>query len=60
MQGLNSFLFRGYMLHRTRGHWTELAILSVVASVMWWLMRLVFGIFLAVLSAAMLAYFFTR
>jgi hypothetical protein len=60
MRGLNGFLFRGYMLHRTRGHWTELAVLSIMASIIWWVARVTAGIFLAVLSIAMLGYLFTR
>ncbi len=60
MRGLTSFLFRGYILQRTRGHWAELALFSIVASVVWWLVRLLLGLFLAAISALMLGYFFTR
>jgi hypothetical protein len=60
MSGLNRFLLRGYILQRTRGHWTELVFFSIVASVVWWVARLVAGIVLAVLSVILLGYLFTR
>ena len=60
MRGLTSFLFRGYILRRTRGHWAEIAFFSIVAWIVWWLVRLVLGVLLAIISALMLAYFFTR
>src|SRR5215472_2332500 len=59
-RGLTSFLLRGYILHRTRGHWAEVAFFSIVASIILWLVRLVLAVLLAIISALMLAYFFTR
>ena len=60
MGGLVAFLFIGYLLHRTRGHWAEIVVLSVGASVLWWVIRLAAGIFLAVFGLILMGYLFTR
>lgn len=60
MGGLVAFIFLGYMLHRTRGHWAEIVVFSVTASVLWWAIRVARGIFLAVFGVLLLAFLVTR
>jgi hypothetical protein len=60
MGGLVAFLFIGYILHRTRGHWGEIVVFSVGANILWWAIRLVWGIFLGVLGLLLMGYLMTR
>jgi hypothetical protein len=58
--GLVAFIFLGYTLHRTRGHWAEMAVFSVTASVLWWAIRVAWGILLAVVGVFLMGYLMTR
>lgn len=60
MSGLLAFVFLGYLLHRSRGHWAEIAVFSAGASVLWWAIRLAWGIFMAVVGLLLLAFLVTR
>jgi hypothetical protein len=60
MGGLVAFIFLGYMLHRTRGHWGEIVVFSATASVLWWAIRVAWGIFLAVFGGLLMVYLMTR
>ena len=60
MGGLVGFLFVGYLLHRTRGHWAEIVAFSAGASVLWWTIRVVWGILLAIFGVTLMAYLMTR
>jgi hypothetical protein len=39
MGGLVAFLFIGYILRRTRGHWAEMVVFSAGANILWWAIR---------------------
>jgi len=60
MSGLTPFLFRGYLLHRMRGHWIEMALFSAVAAVLWWGIRVACGLFLAILGVLLMGYVVTH
>ena len=60
MGGLVAFLFIGYMLYRTRGHWAEIVVFSVTANVLWWAIRAAWGIFLAAFGLLLMGYLMTR
>ena len=60
MGGLVAFLFIGYLLHRSRGHWAEIVVFSAGANILWWAIRVAWGIFLAVFGLLLMGYLLTR
>jgi hypothetical protein len=60
MGGLVAWLFIGYILLRSKGHWGELLTFAGLAVFFWWLLRVLAGIALAVFGVRLLAYLFTR